>query len=176
MHKFTALACLIILGGLLEYNFVHAARKSGEVNPLVRCAQKIDRVKLMASASVLALARIECSKNPEAFDALNYLARSPNAQCERKIGPLLIPNASVNMIQLARSECMKDPTEFNSVKFQRDFTICDNKARSMVALWKGFRKLARQECIGLDDPSEFSRSEFTKRNVNAPGSVPSTPN
>jgi len=154
----------------------HAARKSGEVNFLVRCAHKIDRVKLMASEQVLALARIECSRNPEGFDALAFLARDPTAQCERKIAPLLQPNQSVDLIRVARSECAKDPTEFNSVKFQRDFNICDIKAKSMVSLWKGFRRAAREECIGLDDPTEFSRSEFTKRNTTAPdGSTPRTP-
>jgi hypothetical protein len=125
----------------------------------------------MASDDVLSMARLECSRNPEAFNALNYLARDPTAQCERRIAPLLQPNASVDMIRLARSECMKDPTEFNSVKFQRDFNICDIKVKSMVSLWKGFRRLARQECIGLDDPTEFSRSEFTKRNTNPPDSL-----
>ena len=170
MHKIRTLLCFVVLGTISGYS-AHAARKAGEVNHLVRCAQKIDKIKLMASESVLALARIECSRNPEAFDGLTYLARDPNAQCERKIGPLLVPNASVDMIRLARSECIKDPTEFNSVKFQRDFNICDIKVKSMVSLWKGFRRLARTECVGLEDPTEFSRSEFTKRNTTPPGST-----
>lgn len=169
MHKFRTLLCLVVLA--VFGHQVHAARKAGEVNPLVRCAQKIDKIKLMASESVLALARIECSRNPEAFDGLTYLAQNPTAQCERKIGPLLVPNASVDMIRLARIECMKDPTEFNSVKFQRDFNICDIKAKSMVSLWRGFRRRAREECVGLEDPTEFSRKEFTKRNTVPPGNI-----
>lgn len=169
MHKINSLLYIIVLSIFFGYS-AQAGRKAGEVNPLVRCAHKIDKIKLMASEAVLQNARIECSRNPDGFDALAYLAKDPVAQCERKIGPLLQPNQSLDLIRVARSECAKDPTEFNSVKFQRDFNICDIKAKSMVSLWKGFRRAAREECIGLDDPTEFSRSEFTKRNPNPPGS------
>lgn len=172
MQKIIALFCLTVLCIVFAYS-AGAARKR-EFNPFVACGQKLDKIKNRAPATILAAARAACLADPAGFNGFTFLAKDPNAQCERKIEPIVSRNESAEMVGLARAECLKDPGVFNSVKFERDYNICDIKAKSMVSLWKGFRTLARQECVGLEDPTEFSRSEFTKRNVNPPGAAPAS--